>query len=35
MSPLVLRDDANDVMDRLYDVGAKGIFVTQVHAARF
>lgn len=32
---MVLRDDANDVMDRLYDVGAKGIFVTQVHAARF
>ncbi|WP_449281458.1 ATP phosphoribosyltransferase [Leucobacter sp.] len=32
---MVLRDDANDVMDRLYEVGAKGIFVTQVHAARF
>ncbi|MCB1273170.1 MAG: ATP phosphoribosyltransferase [Leucobacter sp.] len=32
---MVLRDDANDVMDRLYDIGAKGIFVTQVHAARF
>ncbi len=32
---MVLRDDANEVMDRLQDVGAKGIFVTQVHAARF
>ena len=32
---MVLRDDANQVMDRLQDVGAKGIFVTQVHAARF
>ncbi|RGE22509.1 ATP phosphoribosyltransferase [Leucobacter sp. wl10] len=32
---MVRRDDANEVMDRLYDLGAKGIFVTQVHAARF
>ncbi|PRI11761.1 ATP phosphoribosyltransferase [Leucobacter massiliensis] len=32
---MVRRDDANEVMDRLYDIGAKGIFVTQVHAARF
>lgn len=32
---MVCRDDANDVMDQLYDLGAKGIFVTQVHAARF
>ena len=32
---MVRRDDANHVMDRLQDVGAKGIFVTQVHAARF
>lgn len=32
---MVRRDDANDVMDCLYEVGAKGIFVTQVHAARF
>lgn len=32
---MVLRDEVNDVMDRLYDIGAKGIFVTQVHAARF
>ncbi|MBO1901955.1 ATP phosphoribosyltransferase [Leucobacter weissii] len=32
---MVHRDDANEVMDRLHDLGAKGIFVTQVHAARF
>ncbi|MFT4231725.1 MAG: ATP phosphoribosyltransferase [Leucobacter sp.] len=32
---MVRRDDANDVMDQLHDLGAKGIFVTQVHAARF
>lgn len=32
---MVPRDDVNDVMDRLHDIGAKGIFVTQVHAARF
>lgn len=32
---MVLRDHVNDVMDRLHDIGAKGIFVTQVHAARF
>lgn len=32
---MVLRDSVNDVMDRLHDIGAKGIFVTQVHAARF
>lgn len=32
---MVKRDDVNDVMDRLHDIGAKGLFVTQVHAARF
>lgn len=32
---MVLRDNVNDVMDQLHDIGAKGIFVTQVHAARF
>lgn len=32
---MVLRDSVNDVMDKLHDLGAKGIFVTQVHAARF
>jgi len=32
---MVLRDNVNDVMDQLHDLGAKGIFVTQVHAARF
>lgn len=32
---MVLRDNVNDVMDKLHDIGAKGIFVTQVHAARF
>jgi ATP phosphoribosyltransferase len=32
---MVRRDEVNDVMDRLHDIGAKGIFVTQVHAARF
>lgn len=32
---MVLRDDVNEVMDRLHDIGAKGLFVTQVHAARF
>ena len=32
---MVLRADTNEVMDQLLEVGAKGIFVTQVHAARF
>lgn len=32
---MVRRDDVNHVMDSLYDVGAKGIFVLHVHAARF
>lgn len=32
---MVPRDDINEIMDRLQDVGARGIFVTQVQAARF
>lgn len=31
---MVRSDEANDVMDRLYDLGAKAILVTAIHAAR-
>lgn len=31
---MVSADEANDVMDRLYDLGAKAILVTAIHAAR-
>lgn len=31
---MVRADEANDVMDRLYDLGAKAILVTAIHAAR-
>ena len=31
---MVPRDDMNLVMDRLYDLGARAIFVTPIHAAR-
>ncbi|QIM18353.1 ATP phosphoribosyltransferase [Leucobacter coleopterorum] len=31
---MVCADEANEVMDRLYDLGAKAILVTAIHAAR-
>jgi len=31
---MVPRDDAHGVMDRLYDLGARGILVTDIHACR-
>lgn len=31
---MVCADEANDVMDQLYDLGAKAIIVTAIHAAR-
>ena len=31
---MVRADEANEVMDRLYDLGAKAILVTAIHAAR-
>ncbi|MEO8529091.1 MAG: ATP phosphoribosyltransferase, partial [Pseudolysinimonas sp.] len=31
---MVLRDDTNQVMDRLYTLGARAILVTSIHAAR-
>jgi ATP phosphoribosyltransferase len=31
---LVTRSDMNLVMDRLYALGARAIFVTPIHAAR-
>ena len=31
---MVLRDDAHQIMDELYDVGARAILVTAVHACR-
>ncbi|MBT4908460.1 MAG: ATP phosphoribosyltransferase [Microbacteriaceae bacterium] len=31
---MVLRDDANHVMDELYDLGARAILVSAIHAAR-
>ncbi|MEK9602746.1 MAG: ATP phosphoribosyltransferase, partial [Pontimonas sp.] len=31
---MVPRDDANQVMDQLYDLGARAILVSAIHAAR-
>lgn len=31
---MVLRDEANQVMDKLYDLGARAILVSAIHAAR-
>ena len=31
---MVPRDDAQRVMDELYDLGARGILVTDIHACR-
>ncbi|WP_336659239.1 ATP phosphoribosyltransferase [Leucobacter sp. USHLN153] len=31
---MVRSDDANEIMDRLYDLGARAILVTAIHAAR-
>lgn len=31
---MIARGDANDVMDRLYELGARAILVTAIHAAR-
>ena len=31
---MVLADSANQVMDKLYDLGARAILVTAIHAAR-
>lgn len=31
---MVTRADMNQVMDRLYDLGARAILVTSIHAAR-
>jgi ATP phosphoribosyltransferase len=31
---MVARDDANQVMDKLYDLGARAILVSAIHAAR-
>lgn len=31
---MVLREDAHRIMDELYDVGARAILVTAVHACR-
>jgi ATP phosphoribosyltransferase len=31
---MVRRDQTNQVMDALYDVGARAILVTRIHASR-
>ena len=31
---MIWRTDTNDVMDRLYDLGARAILVSSIHAAR-
>ena len=31
---MVRRDETNDIMDRLYDIGARAILVSAIHAAR-
>ena len=34
MRAMVRRDQTNQVMDQLYDVGARAILVTSIHACR-